>query len=126
WEDDDPASLPGRMRRQTEASLETADVALFVVDARAGVTPIDEEVARWLRASPVPVVLIANKAEGRAGEAGVLEAFALGLGEPVPISAEHGEGMADLFEALLPLLEGLQPGEEVAGEDDDDGLSGPL
>lgn len=124
WEDDDPASLPGRMRRQTEASLETADVALFVVDARAGVTPIDEEVARWLRASPVPVVLIANKAEGRAGEAGVLEAFALGLGEPVPISAEHGEGMADLFEALLPLLEDLQP-EETAGEDDDD-LSGPL
>jgi len=127
WEDDDPASLPGRMRAQTEASLATADVALFVIDARAGLTPLDEEIARWLRESQVPVVVMANKAEGRAGEGGVLEAYSLGLGDPVPFSAEHGEGLADLFEALQPLIELMQPGEvgEV-GEDDEDDLSGPL
>jgi len=112
WEDDDAESLPGRMRKQTEASLETADVALFVMDARAGLTPLDEEIAQWLRSSPVPVILVANKAEGRAGEGGLLESYALGLGDPVPLSAEHGEGMGDLFEALLPILEPLQPPEE--------------
>jgi len=124
WEDDDPASLPGRMRAQTEAALESADVALFVVDVRAGITPLDEEISRWLRGSPVPVVLVANKAEGRAGEGGILEAYSLGLGDPVPLSAEHGEGMADLFEALQPHLETLQPVEE--DEADEDELSGPL
>jgi GTP-binding protein len=124
WEDDDPASLPGRMRAQTEASLETADVALFVIDARAGITPLDEEIGRWLRGSPAPVVVLANKAEGRAGEAGVLEAYALGLGEPVAISAEHGEGLADLFEALQPLIEPLQAPKAQEAEEDD--LSGPL
>ncbi|MEZ5735228.1 MAG: ribosome biogenesis GTPase Der [Novosphingobium sp.] len=124
WEDEDPASLPGRMRAQTEASLEGADVALFLFDARAGLTPLDEEIARWLRGSEVPVVLVGNKAEGRAGEAGLLEAYALGLGEPVALSAEHGEGIGDLFEALLPHLEDKQPfeNEEADGED----LSGPL
>ncbi|MDR2858087.1 MAG: ribosome biogenesis GTPase Der [Novosphingobium sp.] len=125
WEDDDPASLPGRMRAQTEAALQGAAVALFVVDARAGLTPLDEEIARWLRGSTVPVVLLANKAEGRAAEAGLLEAYALGFGEPVAISAEHGEGMADLFEALLPHLDDRQPdGDEDAPEEND--LSGPL
>jgi len=125
WEDDDPASLPGRMRAQTEASLQGADVALFVVDARAGITPLDEEIGRWLRGSTVPVVLVANKAEGRAAESGLLEAYALGLGEPVAISAEHGEGVADLFEALLPHLEAGQPGEDE-GEEAEADLSGPL
>lgn len=124
WEDDDPASLPGRMRAQTEASLATADVALFVIDARAGLTPLDEEIARWLRASPVPVILVANKAEGRAGEGGLLESYALGLGDPIALSAEHGEGIADLFEALLPHLDPLQPGE--AEEADDEDNKGPL
>src|SRR6218665_1490731 len=93
WEDEDPESLPGRMRAQTEASLEGADVAIFVIDARAGLTPLDEEIARWLRGSSVPVVLMANKAEGRAGESGLLEAYSLGLGDPLPFSAEHGEGL---------------------------------
>ncbi len=122
WEDEDAESLPGRMRAQTQASLKGATVALFVVDARAGVTPLDEEVARTLRASTVPVVLVANKAEGRAGDAGLYEAFSLGFGEPVGISAEHGEGFADLFEALLPHLDAWEGG----AEDEDEEKAGPL
>ena len=114
WEDEDPSSLPGRMRRQTEASLEGADVALFVVDARAGVTPLDEEIGRYLRTSKLPVVLVANKAEGRAGDPGLMEAYALGFGDPIPFSAEHGQGLGDLFEALLPLI-----GEKQEDEDDE-------
>ncbi len=128
WEDDEAETLPGRMRQQTEAALATADVALFVMDARAGLTPLDEEIAQWLRASPVPVILLANKAEGRAGESGLLEAYSLGLGDPVAISAEHGEGMGDLFESLLPHLEPLQPPEEeeIDEEDEEALLRGPL
>jgi len=105
FEDEDAASLPGRMRAQTQAAVDSADVALFVIDARAGIVPLDEEIARWLRASTTPVVLLANKAEGRSGDSGLYESFALGFGDPVAFSAEHGEGLADLFEALLPLLE---------------------
>ena len=120
WEDEDPASLPGRMREQTEVSLKGATVALFVIDARAGLTPLDEEIARWLRTSAVPVVVVANKAEGRQGDHGLFEAFGLGLGEPVALSAEHGEGLADLFEALLPLLEGEAAEGEVVSDDGED------
>ena len=105
FEDEDPASLPGRMRIQTEAAVREADVALFLIDGREGLTPLDEEIARWLRTGKTPVVVVANKAEGRAGEAGRLEAFALGLGEPIAISAEHGEGLVDLFEVLRPHVE---------------------
>ncbi len=130
WEDEDPSSLPGRMRMQTEASLVGADVALFVIDARSGLTPLDEEIARYLRQSDVPIILVANKAEGRAGEPGILEAYALGLGDPVPLSAEHGEGMGDLFEALLPHLDDKQeeadPFAETAEEDEEALLRGPL
>ena len=118
WEDDDPASLPGRMRAQTEAALVGAAMALFVIDSRAGLTPLDEEIARWLRGQSVPVVLVANKAEGKAGDAGLYESFALGFGDPVALSAEHGEGVADLFEAMLPILDPLQPEEDMAEEDD--------
>ena len=118
WEDDDPASLPGRMRAQTEAALVGAAMALFVIDSRAGLTPLDEEIARWLRGQSVPVVLVANKAEGKAGDAGLYESFALGFGDPVALSAEHGEGVADLFEAMLPILDPLQPEEDIAEEDD--------
>ncbi|MDF8332163.1 ribosome biogenesis GTPase Der [Novosphingobium cyanobacteriorum] len=114
WEDLDPDTLPGRMRQQTEASLIGADVALFVIDARAGVTPLDEEIARYLRQSRVPIVLMANKAEGRQGDPGIYDAFALGFGEPVAFSAEHGQGLADLFEALRPHIESAQ------GEDEDE------
>ncbi|MDE2436846.1 MAG: ribosome biogenesis GTPase Der [Sphingomonadales bacterium] len=121
WEDEDAATLPGRMRKQTEAALEGADVALFVIDARAGLTPLDEEIARYLRESTVPIVVVANKAEGKAGDHGLFEAFALGLGDPVALSAEHGEGMADLFEALLPHLdEGQRERDEAAAEDEDE------
>ncbi|MCB2013698.1 MAG: ribosome biogenesis GTPase Der [Sphingobium sp.] len=112
YEDEDPQSLPGRMRKQTEAAVTSADVALFLFDARAGVNPLDEEIARWLRSSDTPVILAGNKAEGRASEDGLMESFALGLGEPIALSAEHGQGMADLFQALLPHIEKAQ--EEIA------------
>lgn len=106
YEDDDVATLPGRMRQQTEAAVEGADVALFVVDGRAGVTPLDEEIARWLRSTTTPIVLAVNKAEGKQALDTVMEAYALGFGEGIAISGEHGEGMADLFQALLPYVDG--------------------
>ena len=104
WEDEDPSTLPGRMRAQTEVSIADADAVLFVIDARAGLTPLDNEIGNWLRTADVPVIVVANKAEGRSGDSGILEAFSLGLGEPLGISAEHGEGTADLFEALWPVI----------------------
>ncbi|MDQ3246518.1 MAG: ribosome biogenesis GTPase Der [Pseudomonadota bacterium] len=118
YEDEDPETLPGRMRQQTEAAVREADVALFLIDAREGLTPVDEEIGRWLRAGDTPVVVAANKAEGRGAEAGRLEAYALGLGDPIAISAEHGEGVVDLFEALRPHVEREQVEEEVFDEDD--------
>ncbi|WFL79007.1 ribosome biogenesis GTPase Der [Altererythrobacter arenosus] len=131
WEDEDPDTLPGRMRKQTEVSLEGADAAMFVIDARAGITPLDEEIGRWLRSQEIPVVLVANKAEGKAGESGVFESYSLGFGEPVPLSAEHGEGVADLFGALWPLIgaaEEERAAAERAGEpaEPDDLVLGPL
>ncbi|MFL6863435.1 MAG: ribosome biogenesis GTPase Der [Allosphingosinicella sp.] len=120
YEEEDPATLPGRMRAQTSAAVAEADAALFLIDARAGLTPLDEEIARWLRSATTPVVLAANKAEGRAGEAGAMEAYSLGLGEPIAISAEHGEGVADLFEHLRPHIER----EEGAGDEEE--AEGPL
>ncbi|HWU74211.1 MAG TPA: ribosome biogenesis GTPase Der [Sphingomonas sp.] len=122
YEDLDAATLPGRMRQQTEAAVAQADVALFLIDARAGIVPLDEEIARWLRGSTTPVILVANKAEGRAGEAGVLESLALGFGDPVQLSAEHGEGMADLFEALVPFV----PEPEEFEEEEDESPDAPL
>ena len=101
FEDVADESLEARMRAQTEKAVEEADVALFLVDAREGVTPLDRIFADLIRRRNKPVVLAANKAEGRSGDLGAGEAFSLGLGEPVLISAEHGEGMTDLFHALL-------------------------
>ncbi|ARR53716.1 ribosome biogenesis GTPase Der [Rhizorhabdus wittichii DC-6] len=124
FETDDPQTLPGRMRAQTQAAVREADVALFMVDARAGVTPLDEEVALWLRGEDTPVVLVANKAEGKATEAGVHEAYGLGLGDPIPFSAEHGEGLVDLFEALRPHIERDEDQDGEEGEDED--AAGPL
>jgi GTP-binding protein len=109
------ASLEGRMRAQTEAAIEQADAILFMIDARAGVTPDDKYFADLVRRAGKPVVLAANKAEGRAGEAGLLDAYSLGLGDPVPLSAEHGEGMIDLFDALCVAL----PEATVAPEEEE-------
>jgi GTPase len=97
-----PASLAGRMRAQSERALAEADVALLVIDAREGVTEADRHFAGWLRRSGKPVVLVANKTEGRATLTGVGESYRLGLGDPVPVSAEHGEGLAQLYERLRP------------------------
>ncbi|ANK11901.1 ribosome biogenesis GTPase Der [Erythrobacter neustonensis] len=135
WEDENELSLPGRMRKQTEASLAGADAAIFVVDARAGLTPLDEEIARYLREQEVPVVVVANKAEGNAAEAGVMEAYALGLGEPLAVSAEHGVGVADLFGGLWPIIGAKAEEWEEAHDaeraewremDEEDRPSGPL
>jgi len=115
-EEAETGSIADRMRKQTEAAIETADLVLFVIDARAGVTPADKAFARVARASGRPVVLVANKSEGRAGRDGFYEAYELGFGEPVPISAEHGEGLADLTADILAAL-GLKY--EPAGKDGD-------
>jgi len=98
-------SLEGRMRQQTEVAVEEADVVLIMIDARAGVTPMDRHFAEDIRRVGAKTVLAANKCEGRSGQDGLYEAFELGLGEPVAISAEHGEGMAELFESLLAAAE---------------------
>ena len=98
-------SLEARMRAQTDRAVAAADLALLLIDARAGITPLDRHFADWLRRGPTPVVLVANKCESRAGEAGRLEAFALGLGEPVPLSAEHNLGLSDLRDAIHDVLE---------------------
>ena len=116
-------SLEARMRQQTERAIAEADAVLLLIDARAGLTPLDEHFARWLRRGETPVLLVANKCEGARGNAGLLEAYALGLGEPVPISAEHGLGLSDLHDHLKALLPGMADG-------DDDGAAledgGPL
>jgi GTPase len=99
-----PESLSGRMRAQTEAAIDQADAIIFMIDARTGPTPVDHAFADVARKSGKPIVLVANKSEGTAGETGRLEAYALGLGEPVPISAEHDEGMSNLYDAMRTVL----------------------
>jgi GTP-binding protein len=108
FEDVTGASLEARMRQQTEVAVAEADAVIFLYDARAGVTPMDERFAQVLRKSGKPIVLAANKCEGKQGDEGLLEAWRLGMGEPAPISAEHGEGMADLYEALAAVQEKLE------------------
>ncbi|HUB65356.1 MAG TPA: ribosome biogenesis GTPase Der [Methylocella sp.] len=103
-EEGDTASLPGRMRAQTEAAVGLADAIFFVFDSRSGLTPADRFFANLVRRADKPLILIANKAEGRVGAAGALEGFDLGLGEPVPLSAEHGDGFAELYVALREAL----------------------
>lgn len=121
FEDEDARTLPGRMRQQTEAAVRDADAALFLVDAREGLMPLDEEIGRWLRSETTPVVVVANKSEGRLAQNAVFEAYRLGLGDPVPLSAEHGEGVADLLEALRPHLE-----HDHFEADEEDGAAAPL
>lgn len=108
-------SLTARMQEQTETAIELADALLFVIDARAGLTPNDRAFADFARRANKPVVLVANKSEGRHGEVGAMESYALGLGDPVQISAEHGEGLGELYDALRPLLP-----EPVEDEEDDE------
>jgi GTP-binding protein len=103
-EESGPETLSGRMRAQTETAITQADAIFFMIDARVGPTPADRAFAQVARKSGKPIVLIANKSEGKAGEAGRMEAYALGLGDPVPISAEHNEGMVDLYDALVAAL----------------------
>lgn len=119
------ASLAGRMVEQTKAAITDADAVFFLVDARAGLLPADRTFADLLRKSGKPVVLVANKSEGRAGADGVLEAFALGFGAPVAISAEHGEGMSDLYDALRAALP-AKTAQARADEDDGDDDARPI
>lgn len=113
-EEADKDSLAGRMRAQTETAIAQADVILFMIDARLGLTPMDQPFADLVRRSGKPVILLANKAEGNKGKDGTFEAYALGLGDPVPFSAEHGEGTSDLLEALVPFIA------DEPDEDEDD------
>jgi len=113
-EDAGAGSLEARMLAQTERAVADADLVLFLIDARAGITPLDSHFANRLRRGHARVVLVANKCEGSGGVAGFAEAYALGFGEPVPISAEHGEGLADLYEAIRAAAPGA-PGEAEAG-----------
>jgi GTP-binding protein len=103
-EEGDRASMSGRMRAQTEAAIGLADAVFFVIDSRTGLTPADRFFANLVRRADKPLILVANKAEGRAGTAGALEGFDLGLGDPVPLSAEHGDGFAELYAALREAL----------------------
>jgi GTPase len=103
-EDAAAETLSGRMQVQTAAAMAQADVVLFLVDARAGETPTDRAFADLVRKSGKPAILVANKSEGRAGEAGAFEAYALGLGDPITISAEHGEGLSGLYDAIRAAL----------------------
>lgn len=110
-------SLEGRMRRQTELALEEADVALLLIDARAGLTPLDEHFANVLRRHKTPVLVCANKCEGSAGQPGMMEAYSLGMGEPIALSAEHGEGMLELYQALLPYSDAAEEAAAIDGLD---------
>jgi len=98
-------SLQGRMRRLTERAVDMADICLFMIDARAGVTPTDQVFAEILRKRSAHVILAGNKGEGSAADAGMIEAYSLGLGEPIRMSAEHGEGLNDLYAQLMPLAD---------------------
>ncbi|MFV2093217.1 MAG: GTPase, partial [Hyphomicrobiales bacterium] len=119
----EPGSLAARMSAQTEQAIAEADLCLFLIDARAGVTGLDKELAGSLRKSECPVVVIANKCEGRAAEAGFYESYALGLGEPVAISAEHGEGLGELIEVVAPYM--AAAGDRL-GEDGESGPDKPV
>jgi len=115
-------SLTARMQEQTETAIALADALMFVIDARAGLTPNDRAFADFARRADKPVILVANKAEGKHGEVGAMESYALGLGDPIEVSAEHGEGLSDLYDAVRALMP--EPAEEdQAGEDTDEDFS---
>ena len=121
-------SLQGRMRKLTERAVDMADICLFLIDSRAGVTPTDEVFADILRKRSDHVILAANKAEGAAADAGMIEAYSLGLGEPIRLSAEHGEGLNDLYSQLMPIADTFArraaadtPDTDIALSEDDEG-----
>lgn len=126
-EDAAEGSVASRMRQQSEAAIGKADAIVFVIDARSGVVPADKAFARVARGSGKPIILVANKCEGRSGQGGFYEAFELGLGEPVAISAEHGEGIGDLEEAVLAALglEAKPPKSRKSRRNDDDDAEAP-
>jgi GTP-binding protein len=110
-------SLTARMQEQTETAIGLADALMFVIDARAGLTPNDRAFADYARRANKPVILLANKSEGKHGEIGAMESYALGLGDPIQISAEHGEGMSDLYDALRVLMPEADEDEDAADDD---------
>ena len=122
-EEAEPQSLADRMRRQTESAIGRADLVLFVIDARAGINPADQHFAQILRSSGKPVVLVANKSEGRASDSGFFEAYSLGFGEPVATSAEHGLGMSDVYDAIRAAMPPAEEGDATA---EVEGVEGPL
>ena len=122
FEDETGESLEARMQEQTAKAVAGADLAMMVIDARAGVTPLDEAFARWLRPMKKPVLLLVNKSEGNKGREGVAEGYRLGFGEPIAISAEHGEGIGDLYDGLRAHLEGV----ELSYDDHEEGYEGDI
>jgi GTP-binding protein len=120
-----PDSLIGRMMVQTSAAIESADAILFLIDARAGLVPLDRAFADLVRRADRPVIVVANKSEGKAGGAGALEAYELGLGDPIPLSAEHGEGLSDLYDAIREALPEHTAAPSV-DEDSDDAPDRPI
>jgi len=124
-----PESLYGRMHASSSFAITRADLVLFVVDAKAGLTPTDNHFAAWLRKQGRPVLLVVNKAEGRGGGAASMEAYSLGLGEPVPVSAEHGEGLSDLLSEIfdrLPKQVDAEPEPDILSDEDEEGPPRPL
>src|SRR5215475_2569582 len=117
WETAGGEALEARMRRFTERAVDASDVVLFLIDARAGVLPLDEAFAGWLRKRTAKVIVVANKCEGRAGQTGLAEAHGLGLGQPIPFSAEHGEGLSDLHEAMARHIAPMPEEEEEEDEE---------
>jgi len=113
-------SLTARMQEQTETAIRLADALMFVVDARAGLTPTDRSFADFARRADKPVLLLANKSEGKHGEAGAMEAYALGLGDPIQISAEHGEGLGELYDALRALLPAREEEDDESDEESEE------
>src|SRR4029077_14741665 len=131
WETKGGEALEARMRRFPERAIEGSEVVLFLIDARAGVLPMDESFAGWLRKRADKVILVANKCEGRAGQQGLAEAHGLGLGEPIPVSAEHGEGLSALHEALARHVEPMpeeddEKDDALDEESDEEAASRPL
>jgi|AntRauTorcE11897_2_1112592.scaffolds.fasta_scaffold08920_2 GTP-binding protein len=117
-------SIEGRMRRQTEAALENADMALMMIDARAGLTPLDHHFAAWIRQRNIPVLLVGNKCDTNAGKKGIYEAYELGLGTPIEMSAEHGLGMDELHELLEPYVKAVMP--EIIEDDEEEAEAAAL